>query len=77
MYGRFVHEAVVEAKETRPASPYIMSTNVYDHGQVIFQERVPVTPEDTPGTVAQKVHQLEQSAFPKIIEACGRSQRPS
>ncbi|HEY4290807.1 MAG TPA: phosphoribosylglycinamide formyltransferase [Puia sp.] len=69
MYGRFVHEAVVEAKETETGITIHYVDELYDHGQVIFQERVPVTPEDTPATVAQKVHRLEHQHFPKIIEA--------
>jgi len=69
MYGRFVHEAVVEAKETETGITIHYVDELYDHGQVIFQERVPVTPEDTPETVAQKVHRLEHQHFPKIIEA--------
>ena len=69
MYGRFVHEAVIEAKETETGITIHYVDELYDHGQVIFQERVPVTSEDTPETVAQKVHRLEHQHFPKIIEA--------
>lgn len=69
MYGRFVHEAVVEAKEPETGITIHYVDELYDHGQVIFQERIPLTPEDTPETVAQKVHRLEHQHFPKIIEA--------
>jgi len=68
MYGRFVHEAVVKAKETETGITIHYVDEFYDHGQVIFQEKVAVTPDDTPETVAQKVHQLEHEHFPKIIE---------
>jgi phosphoribosylglycinamide formyltransferase-1 len=77
MYGRFVHEAVVEAKETETGITIHYVDELYDHGQVIFQERVPVTPEDTPGTVAQKVHRLEHQHFPKIIEAVVAANAPA
>jgi phosphoribosylglycinamide formyltransferase-1 len=77
MYGRFVHEAVVEAKETETGITIHYVDELYDHGQVIFQERVPVTPEDTPETVAQKVHRLEHQHFPKIIEAVVASNAPA
>ena len=69
MYGRFVHEAVVDAKETETGITIHYVDELYDHGQVIFQEKVAVTPDDTPETVAEKVHQLEHEHFPKIIEA--------
>ncbi|SRR5260221_234944 len=76
MYGHFVHEAVVEAKETETGITIHYVDELYDHGQVIFQERVALTPEDTPETVAQKVHQLEHEHFPKIIEAVISSHAP-
>lgn len=68
MYGAFVHQAVVEAKETETGITIHYVDELYDHGKVIFQEKVPVTPADTPETVAQKVHQLEHAHFPRIIE---------
>ncbi len=74
MYGRFVHEAVVEAKETETGITIHYVDELYDHGQVIFQERVAVTPDDTAATVAQKVHRLEHEHFPKIIEAVANLQ---
>ncbi|HTI91246.1 MAG TPA: phosphoribosylglycinamide formyltransferase [Puia sp.] len=77
MYGRFVHEAVVEAKETETGITIHYVDELYDHGQVIFQERVPLSPEDTPGTVAQKVHRLEHLHFPKIIEAVVLANAPA
>lgn len=69
MYGHFVHEAVVTAKETETGITIHYVDELYDHGQVIFQERVALTPDDTPATVAAKVHRLEHEHFPKIIEA--------
>ncbi|MBS1665007.1 MAG: phosphoribosylglycinamide formyltransferase [Bacteroidetes bacterium] len=69
MYGQFVHEAVVAAKETETGITIHYVDELYDHGQVIFQERVALTPDDTPTTVAEKVQQLEHEHFPKIIEA--------
>jgi phosphoribosylglycinamide formyltransferase-1 len=69
MYGRFVHEAVVEAKETHTGITIHYVDEFYDHGQTIFQEKVEVSPDDTPEMVAQKVHRLEHEHFPRIIEA--------
>ncbi|MBS1604649.1 MAG: phosphoribosylglycinamide formyltransferase [Bacteroidetes bacterium] len=69
MYGRFVHEAVVEAKETHTGITIHYVDEFYDHGRTIFQEKVEVSPDDTPATVAQKVHRLEHEHFPRIIEA--------
>ncbi|WP_431212615.1 phosphoribosylglycinamide formyltransferase [Puia sp. P3] len=69
MYGHFVHEAVVQAKETHTGITIHYVDEFYDHGQIIFQEKVEVSPDDTPEAVAQKVHRLEHEHFPRIIEA--------
>ena len=39
---------------------------VYEGG-IIFQKSVALTEEDTPETVAEKIHELEQKYFPEII----------
>ncbi|MBS1509209.1 MAG: phosphoribosylglycinamide formyltransferase [Bacteroidetes bacterium] len=67
MYGHFVHEAVVQngEKETGITIHYV--DEQYDHGTHIFQARCPVTPGDTPETVAQKVLVLEHRHFAEVI----------
>ncbi|MEP7093154.1 MAG: formyltransferase family protein, partial [Flavobacterium sp.] len=39
----------------------------YDEGGIIFQKNVALTDEDTPETIAEKIHELEQKYFPEII----------
>jgi len=68
MYGRFVHEAVILAKETETGITIHYVDELYDHGRIIFQASCPVDATDTPETVAHKVHQLEYQHFPEIIE---------
>jgi phosphoribosylglycinamide formyltransferase-1 len=41
----------------------------YDEGNIIFQAATSVTTEDTPETIAQKVHALEHRYFPGVIES--------
>lgn len=69
MYGNFVHEAVKAAGETHTGITIHFVNNHYDEGEVIFQERIEVLPEDSPGEIAQKVHDLEHKYFPKVIES--------
>ncbi|WP_423772989.1 formyltransferase family protein, partial [Agrobacterium tumefaciens] len=38
-----------------------------DEGEAILQKSFEVTPEDTPETVAEKVHHIEYEIFPKAI----------
>jgi phosphoribosylglycinamide formyltransferase 1 len=68
MYGRFVHEAVIAAAERETGITIHYVDEQYDHGQPIFQARVIVEKDDTPDTLAQKVHFLEHEHFPRVIE---------
>jgi phosphoribosylglycinamide formyltransferase-1 len=68
MYGRFVHEAVIAAAEKETGITIHYVDEQYDHGQPIFQARVLVEKDDTPETVAKKVHLLEYEHFARIIE---------
>ncbi|HLZ89499.1 MAG TPA: formyltransferase family protein, partial [Puia sp.] len=68
MYGRFVHEAVIAASEKETGITIHYVDEHYDHGQPIFQARVLVEKDDTPETIAQKVHWLEYEHFPRVIE---------
>ena len=68
MYGDNVHKAVKASgeKETGITIHYVNQN--YDEGQVIFQERCQIGIEDTPETIAAKVHQLEYKHYPEVIE---------
>jgi len=68
MYGKFVHEAVIAAKEKESGITIHYVDELYDHGQTIFQASCFIEDDDTPETLAQKVHWLEHEHFPRIIE---------
>ena len=68
MYGERVHKAVVENHETESGITIHYVNNLYDSGDIIFQAKCEVKPEDTPEMVASKVHALEYEYFPKVIE---------
>lgn len=68
MYGNRVHQAVWENKEKETGITIHFANAHYDEGKVIFQAKTPVLPEDTPESIAQKVHSLEYEHFPKVIE---------
>jgi len=68
MYGDIVHKAVRESGDTETGISIHFVNEKYDEGAIIFQVKCPVNPEDTPVTIAQKVHQLEYRYFPEIIE---------
>ncbi len=68
MYGHHVHQAVVDAKESESGITIHYVNENYDEGATIFQAKCPVLPTDTPDDVAGKVHELEYSHFPQVID---------
>jgi len=68
MYGMNVHKAVVENREKETGITIHYVNENYDEGNIIFQKKVAVLITDTPEVVAEKIHELEQENFPKIIE---------
>lgn len=68
MYGDNVHRAVIEAGEKESGITIHHVNEKYDSGDIVFQAKVPVTPDDTPESLAAKIHELEYEYFPKIVE---------
>ena len=68
MYGMFVHNAVKANNESETGITIHYVNENYDEGAIIFQAKTALSSEDTPDTIAAKIHVLEQKHFPKIIE---------
>ncbi|MEP0711847.1 phosphoribosylglycinamide formyltransferase [Algoriphagus sp.] len=68
MYGSHVHEAVKAAGETETGITIHLVNENYDEGKIVFQASTPLTSEDTPDSIAEKVHALEHKHFPEVIE---------
>ena len=68
MYGSRVHEAVISNADRESGITIHYVDEVYDHGDIIFQEKIEIMPGDTPGSLAEKIHSLEHKHFPKVIE---------
>ena len=73
-YGEHVHEAVVAAKETQSGITVHYVNELYDSGEIILQARVSLDENETPDSLAAKIHQLEQAYFPVAIDYVLRSQ---
>ena len=76
MYGLRVHEAVIAAKDRQSGITIHYVNEVYDSGETILQKTCPVTEGETAESLAQKVHQLEYTWYPKVIEQLLRGQKP-
>ena len=68
MYGSNVHKAVVANKEKESGITIHIIDDEYDKGNTLFQAKCQLTSDDTPDTLAEKIHILEQTYFPKVIE---------
>jgi phosphoribosylglycinamide formyltransferase-1 len=67
MYGRRVHEAVIAAGERVSGATVHVVDDEYDHGPIVLQRTVEVSPDDTPDTLAGKVLQAEHALYPEAI----------
>ena len=68
MYGHFVHEAVVKAKEKKSGATVHFADENYDTGSIVIQKEVPVYEADTADDVAKRVLVVEHEIFPKAIK---------
>ena len=68
MYGDRVHRAVIENSEKESGITIHYINENYDEGDVIFQATCKIDNDDTPETLAEKVHALEHKYYPEIIE---------
>ncbi len=68
MYGRHVHVAVIAAGETESGCSVHFVTERYDEGAVLLQKKCPVYPDDTPDTLADRVLDLEHTAYPEALK---------
>lgn len=68
MYGKHVHTAVLNAKDTESGITIHYVNEHYDEGQYIAQFRCHVEPADTIDTLAARIHVLEHAHYPEEIE---------
>lgn len=68
MYGMNVHEAVIAANEKESGITIHFVNEVFDKGEILFQEKLKMEKDDTAETLASKIHLLEYKFFPVIIE---------
>ena len=68
MYGHFVHEAVIAAGEKESGITIHYVDEWYDHGNIIFQAYCAIDANETPASLAQKIHALEHKNYPAVIE---------
>jgi len=68
MYGARVHESVIAAREKKSGITIHWVNEHYDEGAIIFQAVCDIDSNDTPKTLANKIHALEHAHFAPTIE---------
>jgi phosphoribosylglycinamide formyltransferase-1 len=73
MYGHHVHEAVLASGDKESGVTIHLVDEIYDHGKILDQVRVPVLPDDTPDTLAARVLEQEHKLYPRVLNKliCG------
>ena len=66
-YGDRVHRAVIESGVKVSGCTVHFADDEYDNGPIILQGTVPVLDDDTPETLAARVHALENDLYPQAI----------
>ncbi len=64
----YVHEAVINAKESYSGATVHFVNNEYDKGTIISQTKVKVLPTDTKETLSSKVQAAEKIQLIKVLK---------
>ena len=68
MYGKYVHQAVLDNKENETGITIHYVNEQFDEGGIIFQKATSISDCQSADEIANKVHELEQRFFPEIID---------
>ncbi len=72
MFGDNVHNAVLSAAEKETGATVHLVDDEYDTGAIIAQESIPVLPDDTAATLAERVLAVEHRLLPQTVVAVAR-----
>ncbi|PZQ45379.1 MAG: phosphoribosylglycinamide formyltransferase [Micavibrio aeruginosavorus] len=67
MYGRHVHQAVFNAKDSETGITIHLVDGEYDHGKVIAQKKLPVANGESAESIEEKVKAAEPSFYVETI----------
>lgn len=74
MYGRHVHEAVVQSGARVTGVTVHFVDEIYDHGAIIGQWPVPVLEGDDAESLAARVLKVEHRVLPEVVRAYAREE---
>jgi formyltetrahydrofolate-dependent phosphoribosylglycinamide formyltransferase len=68
MYGMHVHEAVINSGEKISGVTVHIVDEEYDHGPIVRQRTIAVDKDETPETLAMKIHGIEHQLYPEVLQ---------
>ncbi len=77
MFGHYVHEAVLAAKDSESGATVHLVDEIYDHGEILLQKKVPVKSDDTPDTLAARVLKIEHQIYPEALDKLIKGKFPN
>ncbi|MDD2906333.1 MAG: formyltransferase family protein [Sulfurimonas sp.] len=70
MYGRYVHEAVIQNKEQKSGVTFHAVNEMYDDGEIILQKELVLVENETVDTLEEKIKALEAIAIIEGFALC-------
>lgn len=68
MYGDRVHQAILDAKADESGITIHFVNENFDEGEIIYQSRFKIEPDDDLEMIKFKIQQLEHQHYPKVVE---------
>ncbi len=75
--GLDTHARAIAAGDVEAGCTVHLVTEGVDEGPVIAQQAVPIVPDDTPATLAQRVLNAEHALYPRALAAFCEAGKPS
>ncbi|HIE87458.1 MAG TPA: phosphoribosylglycinamide formyltransferase [Pseudomonadales bacterium] len=74
-YGSRVHKAVIESGESETGATVHLVNDDYDMGKALLQEKITVKVDDTPDSLAERLHPIEHKLLIEVIQQFAAGKR--
>ena len=74
-YGSRVHKAVIEAGDSETGATVHLVNGEYDMGKTLLQEKITVEVNDTPDSLAERLHPIEHKLLIDVIQQFAEGNR--
>ena len=74
-YGSRVHKAVIKAGDSETGATVHLVNSEYDMGETLMQEKITVEVDDTPESLAERLHPIEHKLLIEVIQQFAEGNR--